>query len=188
MARIDPLDPAAASEPVRTALESLPPLNIFGTLAHAQTAFRPLLRFGGAVLNEMELDAAVRELAILAVAKEAEAEYEWTQHVAIAKAVGVTDEQIQAVAEGHRDASAFDARQQVAVELAAAVVQGPRVSDELYARVAAQFSERQIVELLIAIGAYLMFARLMTTLEMDLDEPAGDAVLTGLRDRPGDGA
>src|SRR3954462_13107363 len=98
MARIDPIDPSAAPDDVREALDNLPPLNIFRTLAHAETAFRPFLRFGGAVLGQMSLDPVVRELAILTVAKEAEAEYEWIQHVAIAKHVGVTDEQIDTLA------------------------------------------------------------------------------------------
>ena len=54
MARIQPLDPAETPDDVRAALENLPPLNIFRTLAHAETAFRPFLRFGGAVLTRME--------------------------------------------------------------------------------------------------------------------------------------
>jgi alkylhydroperoxidase family enzyme len=199
MARIQPVDPAQTPDKVREALENLPPLNIFRTLAHAETAFRPFLRFGGAVLGEMSLDPAVRELAILAVAKEAEAEYEWVQHVAIAKHVGVTDAQIEALAEADacapegadariaaaaaRDGSAddgagpFTGAQQAAIELAAAVVRGPRISDDLYDCIRAQFSEREIVELLLAIGDYLMLARVMTILELDVDEAVGDAVL-----------
>src|SRR3954463_5161185 len=99
MARIDPIDPSAAPGDVREALDALPSLNIFRTLAHAETAFRPFLRFGGAVLGRLQLDPLVRELAILTVAKEAEAEYEWIQHVAIAQQVGATEEQIAALAE-----------------------------------------------------------------------------------------
>jgi 4-carboxymuconolactone decarboxylase len=203
VARIEPIDPARTPEKVREALENLPPLNIFRTLAHAETAFRPFLRLGGAVLGEMALDPIVRELAILTVAKEAEAEYEWVQHVAIGSAVGVTDEQIKALAEADscstegadaRIAAAadgsgvFNSAQQAAVELAAAVVRGPHISDDLYDCIRAQFSDREIVELLIAIGDYLMLARLMTILEIDLDEAGGAAVLSGLRDRSGDGA
>ena len=199
MARIEPLDPAETPDDVREALENLPPLNIFRTLAHAETAFRPFLRFGGAVLGQMSLDPVVRELAILAVAKEAEAEYEWIQHVAIAKHLGVRNEQIEALAEADscapegsderiaaaaRDGGVFDAPQQAAIELAAAVVRGPRISDDLYDCVRQQFSEREVVELLLAIGDYLMLARVMTILELDIDEAVGDAVLRGRRDRP----
>src|SRR4051794_15961937 len=162
MARIEPIDPAATSDKVREALDALPPLNIFRTLAHAETAFRPFLRFGGAVLGQMALDPVVRELAILTVAKEAEARYEWIQHVAIGKAVGVTDAQVEALAEADSSATErgderirraaaaesgdagepypFNAAQQAAIELAAAVVHGPTISDDLYECVRAQFS------------------------------------------------
>jgi 4-carboxymuconolactone decarboxylase len=199
MARIQPVDPADSPEDVRAALDNLPPLNIFRTLAHAETAFRPFLRFGGAVLGQMSLDPIVRELAILTVAKEAEAEYEWVQHVAIAKHLGVSDEQIKALAEsdscapegsdariaaaaardgsGGDDAGPFTGAQQAAIELAAAVVRGPRISDALYDCIRAQFSDREIVELLLAIGDYLMLARVMTILELDIDDAVGDAVL-----------
>jgi alkylhydroperoxidase family enzyme len=189
MARIEPIDPEATSEKVREALDNLPPLNIFRTLAHAETAFRPFLRFGGSVLTRMQLDPLVRELAILAVAKEAEAKYEWIQHVAIAKRVGASDEQIAALEQSDscapegaderiRAAAAgggiFDAAQQAAIELAAAVVRSPHVSDDLFDCVRAQFSDREIVELLLAIGDYLMLARIMTVLEIDLDEAAAE--------------
>jgi 4-carboxymuconolactone decarboxylase len=200
MARIQPLDPAAAPADVRETLENLPPLNIFRTLAHAESAFRPFLRFGGAVLGQMALDPVVRELAILVVAKEAEAEYEWIQHVAIAKHLGARDEQIAAIAAADScssegaderirqagDGQLFDKRQRAAIELAAAVVRGPQVSSDLWDCVRPQFSDREVIELLLAIGEYLMLARVMTVLEIDLDEAAGDAVLQGRRDRPGD--
>jgi alkylhydroperoxidase family enzyme len=205
MARIQPIDPAQSPDDVREVLESLPPLNIFRTLAHAETAFRPLVRFGGAVLGRMSLDPVVRELAILAVAKEAEAEYEWVQHVAIGKAVGVTDAQIAALAEADSCASEgaderirraasgdseypFDAPEQAAIELAAATVRAPRVSDDLYDCARVQFSERELAELLVAIGFYLLLARFMTVLDIDLDEAVGAAVLSGLEDRPRDRA
>jgi alkylhydroperoxidase family enzyme len=204
VARIDPMDPAKAPDKVREALDNLPPLNIFRTLAHAETAFRPVLRLGGAVLGQMSLDPVVRELAILTVAKEAEAQYEWVQHVAIGKSLGVTDAQVEALAESDScsaegadtriaaaagdDAYPFDGAQQAAIELAAAVVHGPHISDDLYDCIRAQFNDREIVELLIAIGDYLMLARLMTVLEIDLDEAGGAAVLSGLPDRSSDRA
>src|SRR3954470_16904853 len=210
MPRIQPVDPESTSEKVREALDALPPLNIFRTLAHAETAFRPFLRFGGAVLGRMQLDPIVRELAILTVAHEAEAEYEWVQHVAIAKAVGATDAQIDAIAHPAADApdpadgdvadpaaaaagdpadraSALDPAQAAAIELARAVVHASRISDDLFERVRAQFSDREIVELLLAIGDYLMLARVMTVLEIEIDEAVGDAVLRGRRDRSSDG-
>lgn len=49
---------------------------------------------------------------------------------------------------------------------------GPHVPDDLWQCVRDEFSDREIVELLLAIGDYLMLARIMTGLEIDPDEPA----------------
>ena len=46
MARLPYVDPADAPERVREALEAVPPLNIFRTMAHAETAFRPMVAVG----------------------------------------------------------------------------------------------------------------------------------------------
>jgi AhpD family alkylhydroperoxidase len=103
MARLPYPDPSDAPERVRDALTAVPPLNIFRMLSHAQTAFRPFLRFGAAILSELELDPALREFAILVVAHDTDAEYEWVQHVAIARAVGVSEEQSGCACSGPTD-------------------------------------------------------------------------------------
>jgi alkylhydroperoxidase family enzyme len=93
MPRIPPLDVTAAPPKNREILDRFdPPLKIFRLMAQAETNFRPLLRLGTSVLAEQTLSAAWRELAILRVARLSGAEYEWTQHVPIAEAVGVTTE------------------------------------------------------------------------------------------------
>src|SRR5438046_6607497 len=108
MARLPYVDPATASEPVRRALAATPPLNVFRMVAHAETAFRPWLRFGGALLGEAQLDARLRELAILRVSTLTPgADYEWVQHVPIALATGANEDQIAALASGDVDAGCF---------------------------------------------------------------------------------
>src|SRR4051794_25598843 len=105
MARLPYVDPATAPEPVREALDAAPPLNVFRMVAHAETAFRPWMRFGGALLGAAQLDAVLRELAILRVARLTPgADYEWVQHVPIALTCGATDEQIAALATGDVEA------------------------------------------------------------------------------------
>jgi alkylhydroperoxidase family enzyme len=174
MPRISYVDPASAPEKIREAFQAIPPLNIFKTLAHAETAFRAFLRFGGAVLTRLELDPVLRELAILQVARQAEAEYEWIQHVAIGRSVGVTDEQIAAVEEGDVDSDAFDHAQRAVVRFTRAVVHRPHVPDDVFDPLRAHLSEREVVELLLTIGDYWMLARVMTVLEIDVEPPGMD--------------
>jgi alkylhydroperoxidase family enzyme len=91
--------------------------------------------------------------------------------------VGLTDEQISAVDDGAVDASeAFDDLQRAVLRFTREVVAGPKVAEPTFAAVSDRLTPREVVELLLTIGDYLMIARLMTTLELDLDEAVGLAV------------
>ena|SRR2546423_13882787 len=177
MARVPYPDPQSLPERNKEALEALPPLNIFRMLAHAETAMRPYLRFGGVLLSDLQLGAVPRELAILQVARLFEAEYEWIQHVAVGRAVGVTDEQIAALERGDLEADAFDDAQRALLRFITAAMRTPRPSDEDFAALQAHHSPREIVELLLVSGAYAMLARIMTSLDLDLDAALGAEVL-----------
>jgi 4-carboxymuconolactone decarboxylase len=184
MARIPYPEPTEAPERVREALAATPPLNIFRMLSHAETAFRPFLRFGAAVLGELALDPKLRELAILQVAAQAGAEYEWVQHAAIALAVGVTEGQIAAVQRQELGSASLGDSERAVLRFTAEVLEQPRVSDETFAAARRSLGPREIVELLLTIGEYLMLARIMTTLELEIDEAAGAPALRGGGGRP----
>jgi 4-carboxymuconolactone decarboxylase len=178
MARLPYVDAADAPERVREALEAVPSLNIFRTMAHAETAFRPWLRWGGVLLGELELDPVLRELAILRVAQQTpHAEYEWGQHVPIALAVGATQAQVDAIERDHLAADALDNLQRTVLRFTDEVVHDARASDDTFAAAAQTLSPREIVELLMVIGQYMMLARVMATVDIELDEPAGRAVI-----------
>lgn len=49
---------------------------------------------------------------------------------------------------------------------------GPQVTDATFSEVTRRLSSREIVELLMSIGTYLMLARVMTVLELEIDAPA----------------
>jgi 4-carboxymuconolactone decarboxylase len=177
MARLPYVDPEQASPEVREALEILPPLNIFRTVAHAETCFRPFLRLGQAILTKQKLDPMLRELAILRVARLTPAEYEWVQHVEIAKAVGATEEQVAALETGDAEADCFSPDQQLVLRFTTDVVSDARTSDETYAELSKLLSDQEIVELVLAIGYYMAIARVMEVAQIDVDPPAGTGVI-----------
>ncbi len=177
MARLPYVDPQAASPLVREALDALPPLNIFAMLAQADSAFVPYLAFAGVLLAQLELDPKLRELAILLVAARTGAEYEWVQHVGISRALGILDKQISAIERGELQAGCLDPDAQVVLRFTAEALESPRVSDATFAALSDRFPPRQIVELLLVIGSYHMLARVMTTLDIDIDLAVGSAVV-----------
>ena len=178
MARLPYVDPETASPDVRDALGRAPDLNIFRMMANAETAFRPWLRFGAALLSDLELDPLLRELAILRVARlTPHADYEWVQHAGIARAVGATDEQVAALERGDAEADCFAGVEQLVLRFTTEVVHDARASDDTLASLSAELSPREIVELLMVIGQYMMVARVMATTHMELDEPVDPAAL-----------
>jgi alkylhydroperoxidase family enzyme len=173
MARLPYVVPETASEEVRETLRRLPAtLNVFKMMAHAETNFRPLVRLGGAILAEQKLSAKLRELAILRVANLSRARYEWVQHVSIAELVGVTPPQIDALERGRIQEPCFDATEQLVLEFATEVIRDVRASDETFARLQAAFTPQEIVELLLAVGFYMLIARLLETTGVDLEPPS----------------
>ena len=143
-----------------------------------------MLSLGNALLTQLELPAKLRELAILLVAHEAGADYEWVQHVALALSAGMTQAQIEAIEQGALPSGLFTAQEQQVLHFAQEVYAGRTISDEDFAGMTQAFTSREIVELLLTIGYYMMLARLMTVLEIDIDEPAGERLLAP---RPSEG-
>jgi 4-carboxymuconolactone decarboxylase len=185
VARLPYIDPTDTPAAVQQALTVLPPLNIFLILGHAATAFQPYLRLAAAILGELELDPALRELAILQVAKQSDPEYEWVQHVAIGQHAGLTPEQITAVETGDiADHPSLDTTQRAVLTFTREVVHGPHVSATTFEAVNERLNPREIVELLLTIGNYLMLAKIMTTLEIEIDDPIGNTVVALSRTPP----
>jgi alkylhydroperoxidase family enzyme len=169
MARVPYLTSDNAPESVADTLRKLPSMHVYGLMAHAETAFRPWLRFAGTLLNDLALDPGLRELAILRVGQ-LQARYEWEQHVPVALTVGITREQIDALDRG--DLAAFEPLPRAVLDFVTALVRD-EMDDERYAAVAAHLDDRHLVELSLVTAHYLMLARMMTTLDIDPDPPIG---------------
>lgn len=177
MARLPYVDPAGAPDSVREALEAVPPLNVFRMVAHAETAFRPWLRFGGALLGAAQLDALLRELAILRVSRLTPgADYEWVQHVPIALAVGATEEQVAALAADDVEAACFSEEQRIVLRFTSEVVRDAAPSDPTWFAASGRFTPRELIELLLTIGQYMALGRIMATTRIDIDGPLGNEV------------
>ena len=184
MARIPYVDPAGASPKTKELLERLPvPLNIFKVMAHAETNFRPLVMLGTSILTEQQLSAKLRELAILRVARLSPAEYEWVQHVPIAKLAGVSDGQVAALERDDAEAACFDPVDRVVLRATDEIVRDCGPSDATFDELARHLSPREIVELVLAVGFYMTMARLMVSTRIDLDEPAGHRIVSSIRRR-----
>jgi 4-carboxymuconolactone decarboxylase len=170
MPRIPYFDMTKAPEAITEPLGSRPPLNIYRMLAHATTAAPGFLKLGGALLRECELDPKLRELVILRVGVLSGATYEVHQHKRIAARVGVTDEKIAAVETGP-EAPAFSALEASLLRFTDEVVLKVKASDALFAELHAQLGDRQMTELVLTVGFYMMVSRFLENFNVEIEPP-----------------
>jgi len=174
MARLPLIDPEKTSGDVRTSFDKMPvKLNIFKMMAHAEANFIPAMRFANSILFRQKLSHINRELLILQVAQRQGGVYEWRQHVPIALGVGVTQAQIDCLEQGNYTGAAFSAAERALLAFGRETIDNVRVPDAVFADMRAHFSEQEIVESIMAIGFYMMMARLTEATETDLDPAAG---------------
>jgi alkylhydroperoxidase family enzyme len=145
-------------------------LNIFRALSHSPEALRRFMKFGSYFLEDGKLDPKLRELAILRAGWLCQARYEFSQHVSFGRRVGLTDDQIRAIAEP--SAAAFAPNELAVLAFASEMTADTRVSDETFAAVRAFLDEEQVVELTMVTGFYNMVSRVLNTLQVDVDDAA----------------
>src|SRR5690349_21562267 len=136
------------------------PANIFNMMAHAQSCVKPVMKLGGTLLGKLELDPKLRELCLLHAVKLEGGEYEWVQHVPIAIDLGCTQAQVDALEKGDDQAACFDAREKAALRFTREVVVDVAASQAALSSVREHLSDREVVELILMAGFYIMLARL----------------------------
>ena len=133
---------------------------------------RPLNHY---LRNEAGLGGRVRELAILATAREFDSRFEWAAHEPAALAEGISGEIIGTIR--HRGVtSGLGEADAIVIDLAREIFAARRVSSATYARALQQFGRRRLVDLVALMGNYASTAAILTAFDMQLDpEPASPA-------------
>jgi len=167
MPRIEPLSPPYTPEEERriaapTTLPGAapPPLAIFRTVARhpaLQDAIKSLGRFY--LVPEpgtsTTLSPREREIVIDRVCARCGCEYLWGVHVAsFAGAVGFSPEQVAATAQGSAADPVWPERDRLLLRLVDELHDRAAVGDDLWRSLAAEWSETQLIELLILAGWY----------------------------------
>jgi alkylhydroperoxidase family enzyme len=166
-------DQGAASEETLKLLNSARvKLNVARMIANSNAVFKPFNLLGGALIGKARLDPKLREIAILRTAKVTGSVYEWTQHVPMAKHVGVTDSQVAAM-DQWQGASCFNELERKVLRFTDEVAGSVKGSREALEALKAELSPAEIVELILSIGFWGMVARLLETTEVDLEDFAG---------------
>ncbi|WP_331232856.1 carboxymuconolactone decarboxylase family protein [Natronorarus salvus] len=151
-------------------------LHVYQSIGNNPEVLAGLRGFFASLWTDTGLDERGRELVILAVSREAEFDYEWHQHVRIARGVGVTDEEILAISEGRLET--FDTDDRELIEYAIAVVR-EEVDDALHDRLAERHGNDTIVGIAALAGAYAMLGQVLAAFDVELEEPFVGWTLSG---------
>ena len=174
LAEFEPAPQEAARGALGHAAQPVPRLANHPELVAAWTEFSKTLR------HDTRTPRALRELVILRGAQLMRSEYEWAQHLQMARKAGVREAQIAALPPWKTSAE-FDAREKAALALAEAVTQG-KVSDEVYAEAMRHFDHHDYVELAIVAAFYAMVGRMLDAMGVQL-EPMSATTRRSCRER-----
>jgi alkylhydroperoxidase family enzyme len=178
MARLEYVRYEDASDEVREALEAYPPdvrrKNVWGVLGHADGMFNAIVGYGRALRTGTVLPATLKEFAILRVsALTPGSDYLWLEHVKTALSLGITPDQVEAIWSEEPDPALLGSDGALIGEFADQFVRSANVDDETWQRMMRRFSPREIVELILCTGHFMMFARLHATVRTDPDLDTG---------------
>jgi alkylhydroperoxidase family enzyme len=168
MPRLDYADPGH-SEESRVQFARLP-INLTRMLLHAPV-HAPTETKGFLDLvtgfRHGALDPKLRETVILRVAADEQSLYQRMQHLPAAELAGLSKEEVDLVARG--DLARLDLRLALAVRFVDEYVTRVKVSDATFAEAAEVLFAGRDREMTLLAGFYVMIARFLATLAIDLD-------------------
>jgi alkylhydroperoxidase family enzyme len=165
-----PRVPLAEFEPaLKKRLEELwgTPPNLYKALANHPHVIGAWSEFARTLRHESRTPRALRELLILRGAQLMHSDYEWAQHLKMARKAGGREAQIAALAEW-KSSSEFTAQEKAALGLAEAVTNG-KVSDEVYAEAMRHFDHHDYVEISVTAAFYAMVGRMLDAMGVQLE-------------------
>ena len=150
-------------------------INVYRTLMHSPSLAESWFEHINRVRWGTEISGRLREVVIIRLGHLLSSAYVLRQHVpALAAAEGMTQEECAALADW-QGSSLFDNAEKSVLAYTDAMAHNIVVSDDVFAPLKNHYSDRQIVELTLIIGAYISHSRVLQALEVDLepDKSAG---------------
>ena len=148
-------------------------INIYKLLLHSPKVAMSWLEHSNTIRWGTTLSPRLRELVIIRFASAMKYAYALRQHVpSIALADGVTLEECEELNDW-RASQLFSESERAALAYADAMVSGPEVEDDIFNGVRRHFNEREVLELSVLVGTYLMHNRVFRALRVDTEAGKG---------------
>ena len=188
--RLGPLPEEQWDDRTRAALAALLPPerrnprgagNALATLARHPDLAAAFLPFNTRLLLHSTLPPRLRELAILRVARRSGCAYEWAHHTKIAAKAGLSEAEIEAAGDGRAigpgeasernetdgddvtGGAGGDELDRAVLDAVDELAGGCNLSDRTWSTLAAHLDERQLMDLVFTVGAYVLLAMAFNT-------------------------
>ena len=148
------------------------PPNLYRALGNHPALVAAWTEFSKMLRHDTRTPRALRELVILRGAQLMRSEYEWAQHLAMARKSGVREAQIAELADW-RKSKEFDVREKAALALSEDVTRG-KVTQAVYAEAMRHFDHHDYVELAAVAAFYAMVGRMLDAMGVELEPEMRD--------------
>jgi len=110
-----------------------------------------------------------RELAILRAAIVGDSRFEYSQHLKVARMVGITDEKLAAI-KGWQTCDKFDPIERAVMAATDELVARNLIEDATFAELKRHFSDEQVMELVYVIALWRMHGMIVRALHLEYDD------------------
>ena len=168
---VDEATPDPILEPVFTRLKARwgAVLHLYRVLGWSPSLVKAWGGFAWSLRFEVTASRRLRELLVIHIAQRLGARYEFEHHRHMAQEEGLTDAQVNALADWTSYASLFTADEQLMLRLGDELALGPGACAETMEAMKARFSNSDLMEILVTGAYYCAVARVVNSLDLDLE-------------------
>lgn len=143
----------------------------YGVLMHSPDLAARVAHTGTFVRYNLDLPEALREMVILATAREIRSQYEFYAHARLARQAGLAESTIQAIAHGTAP-QGLSGDEEKLVRYVKELLQDHKISDATFSAVRERFGMQKTLEITGLIGHYLLVGQVLAAFEVEL--PPGE--------------
>jgi alkylhydroperoxidase family enzyme len=141
--------------------------NLYATLVVHPRFYAPRLRFGSYLQRDSHLTAQTREILILRTAWNARSEYEWAHHALAAREAGMSEAQIERIAQG--PGAGWSEEQRALLRAADELRREAFLTDSTWNVLARHYDTPSMLEIIFTVGGYAMTAMAINSLGIQLE-------------------
>jgi 4-carboxymuconolactone decarboxylase len=143
--------------------------NLHKTLAYSEKSLEKWMPFAKHILQDNALTARDREIAILRIGWNCRSPYEWGMHEGVARSVGFTDKDLEAICVGKNSDNWTESEASI-IAAVDDLHSHSTITDENWAKLKPHFNKQQLVDMVFLIGQFHMISIMLNAMRTPLED------------------